>query len=163
MRVAAAPTLGRAVSAAVRHRGAASLDDLDVRRYDAFTCATPWFWARKTDVVLGFFANLREHDSSAFLATQSEDVCRSVKRRDIRIVCVVTNRMNNDSLARDTMMTMERWRVVLHFLERGRRIVHAGADMRFTKPLRCLYVACGARWVIELGRCRSCHPYDAHR
>ena len=121
-----------------------SLDALDVTKFDAFTVCSPVFWRRKPDVVLQFFATLRELDfGSAFLATQDEAVCRGVRARDSSIACVVSRRMDNQSTARDTMMSMERWHVALHFLERGRRILHVGADMRFTRPLRCLYAACG--------------------
>ena len=51
---------------------------------------------------------------------------------------------NQTTMVRDTMMSMERWHVALHFLERGARIIHSGADMRFTRKLRCLYRACGS-------------------
>ena len=122
---------------------ALELRSLDVGRYEAFTVATPVFWRRRPEIVLDYFLAIRLLGSSAFLATQDEEVCRGVHGRDSSIVCVVSNRMNNQSLAPDTMMSMERWHIALHFLERGQRIIHSGADMRFTRPLQCMYAACG--------------------
>lgn len=121
-----------------------SLASLDITRYEAFTVCTPVFWRRKPEVVLDFFSTLRRYQfGEAFLATQDVAVCHAVQARDSAIACVVSNRMDNTSNVRDTMMGMERWQVILHFLERGQRILHSGADMRFVRPLQCLFAACG--------------------
>ena len=116
--------------------------DPSVWNYEAFTVSTAVFFRRKPQVVLGFFEAMRRQNSTAFLASQDEHVCSAVAQHNI--TCIVSRRMLNTSGVRDTMMSMERWSIAAQFLERGQRILHAGADFRFLQPLRSFYDACGA-------------------
>ena len=123
-------------------RHSSTLSELDVERFDAFTVATSVFWRRRSAVVVGYFATATQFGWSAFLVAQHGSVCRDA--RPYNVTCVVSHAMDNQSAVRDTMMAMERWNVLHHFLKRGRRLVYTDADVRFTRPPRSLFAACGA-------------------
>ena len=120
------------------------LHAIDVRMFEVFSVATPRFWRLRSDVVLGLFSHLKSmHGSTALLISQEEHVCEQVSRRGIS--CVVSRHFSNQSVADlDTMMSKERWFIIDHFLQRGQRIIHCGADLRFTQPPRRLFEVSGS-------------------
>ena len=111
------------------------LADLDVARYEVFSVASDLFWRQKPDLVRGFFSHLDSIGSAGFLAAASERVCKAAAA-ELRVACVVCQHYRYDGA-----LSKERWRIILHFLRRGRRILYAGLDVRFLRPVRSLFHA----------------------
>jgi len=109
-----------------------ALSSFDVRRYDVFTLCSLHFWRERRDLVVGFFAHLRDVNTSGFLVTPSAPLCRDVTA-SLGVACVSTQ-----SYRLDGALSKERWRVILHCLQRQHRIAYAGLDVRFLHPVRTL-------------------------
>ena len=134
-----------------------SLSDLDVRAFDVFVLSSGAFWAggrrgnnhSQPHIVAEFFDTLRElgepGSSRGFIVAREASVCSSaasVVAPRTSVPCVVTREADDgDDLS---WWQIQRWRVLQHFLERGRRIACAGADVRFLRPLPRLYDELGA-------------------
>ena len=114
------------------------LSEIDVRQIDVFAVSSAWFWAHKKSVALSFFAQLpRNH--SGLLVAKDDAVC--VEASSHSIPCAVSHHFSAED---DRMMMKERWVVLQHFLERRQRVVFAGCDVRFLRPLPRLFAASGA-------------------
>lgn len=120
-----------------------SLDALDWRGFEVFTVASQQFWfglpAREgyRSVVVQFFAQLQRIGSAGFLVSHALGVCNEATELH-GIPCVFSRNFSRRS---DSMMSMERWRVIEHFMARGRPIVCAGADVRFVQSIRSMQTA----------------------
>ena len=117
-----------------------TLDALDVRAYECFAVSSHSFWSSRATrgVVLGFFEQLRRVRSTGFLVSHSKRVCTEAAKRH-GITCVLSRHFN--SSFNDAMMSMERWHVIRHFLTNRQAIAFAGADVRFSRPVRLMLTA----------------------
>ena len=115
----------------------------DWQRYAAFTVSSRQFWhgigARPgyKAAVVGFHSQLKRMGSSSFLVSHDKSVCDEASALH-GIRCVLSR---NFSSVSDPMMSMERWSIIDFYLSRGRPIVFAGADVRFTLPLQSFHAA----------------------
>ena len=115
------------------------LDQLDVQAFHVFAVCSPLFWKTRRQLAVDFFEDLQRVQTAGFLVGRSLEVCSDASR--LNIVCVLGN---NFTARQDPMGMMERWHVILHFLLRGQRIIFAGLDVRFTRPVHNMYAAAHA-------------------
>jgi hypothetical protein len=116
--------------------GSHQLGALDVSRYEVFAVVSDQFWRTRKELVRDFFEHLRPLGSTGFLAAATQRVCREVTA-ELRVDCVVSSQQYRY----DGALSKERWRIILHFLHRHRRIVYAGLDVRFLRPVQSFLVA----------------------
>lgn len=135
---AVAPELGRPYS----------LARLEDRGFSVFAVASPGFWRSRRSVVLGLFANLRQHGvGPAFLVTRQDADCASAATHGIR--CVVGQTFG---LAEDPYLSMERWSVIEQLLTRRQRVAFVGADVRFIQSAQRLLEASASLDAVFEGR-----------
>lgn len=112
-----------------------SLAKLDVRRYDVFAVCSDAFWRRRRPLVQSFFAHLRSANGHGFLVTPSPHICHAVTA-EMGITCVAEHHYWHDGA-----LSKERWRVLLYAAQRGHRLMYAGLDLRFLRPVQSVFDA----------------------
>jgi hypothetical protein len=82
----------------------------------------------------------------------SAAVCAKASAR-ASIPCTVSQRFARDR--EDVMMSKEKWVVVQRFLRRRQRVMYAGSDVRFLRPVHSMFAAAGAVDAAFEGRSRG--------
>lgn len=139
-----------------------SLARLDVHRYDVFTVCSDVFWRTRRSLVTSFFAHLRSVNGSGFLVAPAPSICQAAMAQ-IGVQCVAVQHYRHDGA-----LSKERWRVLLHSVRQGHRLMYAGLDMRFLQPIPRVFdavrtdaavdAAFEGRYIRHLSRVRDFTP-----